>query len=67
MAVLRRAGAKGYAVVLCFIGVDGPEMSEERYPRTLNNRARAVREMPFEHGTMVEKHAPVPRWVPRGR
>jgi len=21
----------------------------------------------FEGGTVVEKHAPVPRWVPRGR
>jgi hypothetical protein len=21
----------------------------------------------FEQGTMVEEHAPVPRWVPRGR
>jgi len=106
VAFLERAGAKGYTVVLCFIGIDGPEVSEqrvamrvlqgghdvpskkleERYPRTLKNLARAVREVPhvlvfdnsdlgrpfrkvarFEQGTMVEKHAPLPRWVPRGR
>jgi predicted ABC-type ATPase len=30
IAFLRRAEAQGYAVVLCFIGVDGPEVSEER-------------------------------------
>jgi predicted ABC-type ATPase len=59
---------------------------EERFPRTLKNLARAVREVPhvlvfdngdlarpfrmvarFEKGAMVERHAPVPRWVPRGR
>jgi predicted ABC-type ATPase len=27
---LRKAGAKGYTVVLCFVGVDGPAVSEER-------------------------------------
>jgi len=106
VAFLERAGEKGYTVVLCFIGIDGPEVSEERvamrvlqgghdvplkklkerFPRTLKNLARAVREVPhvlvfdnsdlgrpfrkvaqFEQGTMVEKYAPVPRWVPRGR
>jgi predicted ABC-type ATPase len=106
VAFLGRAGAKGYTVVLCFIGIDGPEVSkervamrvlqgghdvpssklEERFPRTLENLARAVREVPhvlvfdnddlarpfrmvarFEKGVMVERHAPVPRWVPRGR
>jgi predicted ABC-type ATPase len=106
IAFLERAGAKGYTVVLCFIGIDGPEASEERvamrvlqgghdvpskkleerYPRTIKNLAKAAREVPhvlvfdnsdlgrpfrmvarFETGTMVEKHAPVPRWVPRGR
>jgi len=59
---------------------------KERFPRTLKNLARAVRELPhvlvfdnsdlgrpfrkvarFEQGTRVEKHPPVPRWVPRGR
>lgn len=30
LAFLRQAGAAGYAVVLCFIGVDGPRRSEER-------------------------------------
>ena len=106
VAFLERAGEKGYTVVLCFIGIDGPAVSEERvamrvlqgghdvplkklkerFPRTLKNLARAVREVPhvlvfdnsdlgrpfrkvaqFEQGTMVEKYAPVPRWVPRGR
>jgi predicted ABC-type ATPase len=106
IAFLERAGARGYTVVLCFIGIDGPEVSEERvamrvlqgghdvplkklkerYPRTLGNLGRAIRGVPhvlvfdnsdldrpfrmvarFEEGTMVEKHAPVPRWVPRGR
>jgi predicted ABC-type ATPase len=106
VAFLDRARAGGYTVVLCFIGIDGPAVSEERvamrvlqgghdvpsrkleerFPRTLKNLARAVRDLPhvlvfdnddlarpfrmvarFEKGEMVEKHAPVPRWVPRGR
>jgi len=103
---LAQAAGKGYTVVLCFIGVDGPEVSEERvamrvlqgghdvptrklearYPRTLANLARAIRELPhvqvfdngdlgrpfrtvavFEHGKVVEKHPPWPRWLPRPR
>lgn len=106
VAFLDRAREKGYTVVLCFIGIDGPEVSEERvamrvlqgghdvpsrkleerFPRTLKNLARAVRDLPhvlvfdnndlarpfrmvarFERGAMVEKHPPMPRWVPRGR
>jgi predicted ABC-type ATPase len=106
VAFLQRAGAKGCTVVLCFIGIDEPDVAEERvamrvlqgghdvpsrklkerFPRTLENLARAVCELPyvlvfgngdlgrpfrkvaqFERGAMVEKHAPVPRWVPRGR
>jgi predicted ABC-type ATPase len=106
VAFLERANAKGHTVVLCFIGIDGPAVSEERvamrvlqgghdvpsrkleerYPRTLENLARAVRVLPhvlvfdngdlgrpfrmvarLERGAMVEKHPPVPRWVPRGR
>ncbi len=106
VAFLARAAAKGHAVVLCFVGIDGPGASEERvamrvlqgghdvpaeklaarYPRTLRNLARAVRELPhvlvfdngdlgrpfrlvarFERGKMVERHPPLPRWVPRGR
>jgi len=63
---LRRADAAGYAVVLCFIGLASPELSDERvamrvlqgghdvptelllarYPRTLRNLGRAVRELP---------------------
>lgn len=30
VAFLKQAEAKGYTVVLCYIGVDGPEVSEER-------------------------------------
>lgn len=30
LAFLKQARAKGYTVVLCFIGVDGPAVSEER-------------------------------------
>jgi predicted ABC-type ATPase len=30
IAFLKQAEAKGYAVVLCFVGVDGAEVSEER-------------------------------------
>jgi predicted ABC-type ATPase len=106
LAFLRRVATKGYAVVLCFIGLDGPERSEERvamrvlqgghdvpteklkerYPRTLKNLAGAIRDLPhvlvfdnadlgrpfrmvavFERGKMVERHAPLPRWLPRGR
>ncbi len=63
---LRRATTLGYTVVLCFIGLDSPERSDERvamrvaqgghdvpteklfarYPRTLENLTRALRELP---------------------
>jgi predicted ABC-type ATPase len=66
LAFLREASARGYEIVLCFIGLDKPELSEERvamrvlqgghdvpteklvarYPRTLENLARAIRELP---------------------
>ena len=66
VAFLQKAAANGHTVVLCFIGVDGPAVSEarvamrvaqgghdvpsdklaERYPRTLRNLARAIRELP---------------------
>lgn len=76
VAFLKRAGAQGHAVVLCFIGLDGPEASEERvamrvlqgghdvptrklrerYPRTLKNLARAIRQLPrvlvFDNGDL---------------
>jgi len=103
LAFLRRAGTQGYTVVLCFIGLDGPERSEERvamrvlqgghdvpteklrarYPRTLQNFVKAIGELPhvlafdngdlgrpfrkvavFERGRMIEKHSPLPRWLP---
>jgi len=106
LAFLRRAEAKGYTVVLCFIGLDGPERSEERvamrvlqgghdvpaeklkerFPRTMKNLSGAIRDLPhvlvfdngdlhrpfrkvavFERGKMIERHAPLPRWLPRGR
>jgi predicted ABC-type ATPase len=101
-AFLRRAETQGYTVVLCFIGLDGPEPSEERvamrvlqgghdvpteklrarYPRTMQNFVKAIAELPhvlafdnsdpgrpfrkvavFERGRMIEKHAPLPRWL----
>jgi predicted ABC-type ATPase len=63
---LKRAAKGGHAVVLCFVGLDSAEQSEERvamrvlqgghdvpreklrarYPRTLRNLARAIRELP---------------------
>jgi predicted ABC-type ATPase len=66
VGLLKRAVGKGFTVVLCFVGLDGPTVSEERvamrvaqgghdvptkklvarYPRTLRNLARAVRELP---------------------
>jgi predicted ABC-type ATPase len=106
VAFLKRAEAQGYAVVLCFIGLDGPGVSEERvamrvlqgghdvpskklrerYPRILKNLVRAIKSLPhvlvfdnsdlgrpfrkvavFERGQAVEQHAPIPRWLPRGR
>lgn len=106
IAFLKQAEAKGYMVVLCFVGIDGPETSEERvamrllqgghdvpskklrerYPRTVKNLAQAIKVLPhvlvfdnsdlgrafrkvatFERGTVVEQHAPLPRWLPRGR
>lgn len=103
---LKLAERKGYAVVLCFIGLDGPDLSEvrvamrvlqgghdvpsdklrARYPRTMANLAKAIKELAhvlvfdnsdmrrpfrkvaaFERGKLVEKHAPLPRWLPRER
>jgi predicted ABC-type ATPase len=66
VAFLKKAADRGYTVVLCFVGVDGPAVSEERvamrvaqgghdvpseklsarYPRTLQNLALAIRELP---------------------
>jgi len=64
---LKDAAGAGYTVILCFIGISGPEVSEERvamrvskgghdvptekirsrYPRTLANLQRAIRELPI--------------------
>ena len=63
---LRRAASHGTTVVMCFIGIDRPEISEERvamrvlqgghdvpakklaarFPRTMRNLARAIRDLP---------------------
>jgi predicted ABC-type ATPase len=63
---LRRATSAGYTVVLCFIGLESAELSDERvamrvlqgghdvptdklaarFPRTLQNLRRAIREVP---------------------
>ena len=77
VAFLKRAAARGYGVVVCFVGLDGPEASgervamrvmqgghdvpqeklEERYPRTLRNLGRAIRELPhvlvFDNGDLA--------------
>jgi len=86
LAFLLRAEKAGYAVVLCFVGLEGPEQSEERYPRTMGNLRKAIRELPhvrvfdngdlarpfrkvaaFERGRIVERHPPLPRWMPGQR
>jgi len=63
---LKRVSALGYTVVLCFVGLASPELSDERvamrvmqgghdvpseklaarYPRTMENLRRAIRELP---------------------
>lgn len=67
LAFLKEAEAGGYTVVLCFIGLSGPENSEQRvamrvtqgghdvpadklvarFPRTMANLDRAIRELPL--------------------
>ncbi len=66
LAFLQKAGDQGSTVVLCFIGLASPELSDERvamrvlqgghdvptekllarYPRSLENLRRAIRELP---------------------
>jgi predicted ABC-type ATPase len=66
LAFLRDAADQGFTVVLCFIGISGPETSERRvaqrvtegghdvpsdklitrFPRTLENLRRSIRELP---------------------
>lgn len=104
LGFLKRAEQRGYTVVLCFIGLGRPALSEERvamrvlqgghdvpreklrsrYPRTLQNLSKAIRDLPhvfvfdnsdlerpfrkvavFERGKLMERPAPLPRWVPR--
>ena len=67
VAFLKQAAVSGYTVILCFIGIAGPDISEERvamrvsqgghdvpseklrsrYPRTIDNLKRAIRELPY--------------------
>jgi predicted ABC-type ATPase len=76
LGFLRRTAMLGYTVVLCFIGLESAEQSDERvamrvlqgghdvpteklverYPRSLENLARAIRELPhvlvFDNGDL---------------
>ena len=78
LSFLTRAATEGYTVVVCFIGISGPDVSEERvamrvsqgghdvpseklverFPRTLANLRRAIRELPhvwvFDNGDLEE-------------
>lgn len=67
LTFLKTAAQAGYTVVLCFIGVSGPETSEQRvamrvsqgghdvppekltsrFPRTMANLKRAIRDLPY--------------------
>lgn len=67
LAFLLQAERSGYTVVLCFVGLDGPEIGEqrvamrvlqgghdvppgklrERFPRTMRNLRRAIRELSY--------------------
>jgi predicted ABC-type ATPase len=67
LAFMQDAASMGFTVVLCFIGISSPEISNERvvfrrlkgghdvpadklvtrFPRTLANLHRAIRELPF--------------------
>jgi predicted ABC-type ATPase len=77
IAFLKKASARGYTVVLCFIGVSGPSVSavrvamrvlqgghdvpskklRERYPRTQQNLAIAIRDLPhvlvYDNGDLL--------------
>ncbi len=84
LAFLLQAERKGYTVIPCFVGLDGPDQSEERV--TMENLRQAIRELPhvlvfdngdlarpfrkvavFERGRAVERHLPLPRWLPGQR
>jgi predicted ABC-type ATPase len=78
LSFLTRAASEGYTVVLCFIGLPSPDVSEqrvamrvsqgghdvpteklaERFPRTLVNLERAIRDLPhvwvFDNGDLEE-------------
>lgn len=67
VAFLKRAAESGYTVVVCFIGIGEPDVSDQRvamrvsqgghdvptdklrsrYPRTIENLKRAIRELPY--------------------
>ena len=80
LAFLKRAEKAGYTVVLCFVGIDGrfPRTMKNlrgairELPHVLvfdnGDLARPFRRVAvFERGKLVEKHPPLPRWLPRGR
>ena len=78
LGFLKTAAKEGYTVVLCFIGLPSPDVSEqrvamrvsqgghdvpslklvERFPRTLANLERAIRDLPhvwvFDNGDLEE-------------
>lgn len=55
IAFLRQACDAGYNVILCFIGIAGPNVSG-RFPRTMANLKAAVRQLPcvwvFDNGDL---------------
>jgi predicted ABC-type ATPase len=49
LAFLKSAAEAGYNTILCFIGIEGPEVSEQRvgrFPRILKNLKAALRGLP---------------------
>lgn len=83
VAILKDAAARGYTVVMVFIGVDSARTSEqrvsmrvmqgghdiptdklkERYPRTIENLARAMRDLPhvlvFDNSDLAQPYRKV--------
>jgi predicted ABC-type ATPase len=75
LGFLRTAAEAGYTVLLCLIGISGPEVSEERVAMRevahvwvfdnddLRRPFRLV--AVYEGGKVVRVEEPVPAWVPR--
>jgi predicted ABC-type ATPase len=79
LAFLKRAEKAGYTVVLCFVGIEGRFPRTMRnlgkaigeLPHVLvfdnGDLTRPFRKVAvYERGKMVERHPPLPRWLPRG-